>query len=359
MTSTKRFTALIICVLGLLPAARAQLVFDPAAWDFGSIGESAGTVSHTFTGVNRGQRPVVILDVVTTCGCTVPEFSRKPVLPGDSTRIRVTFDPTNRPGSFRKELGVYSQERKKIAALTVQGQVTPRERSLEELYPVEAGRGLRLSSTLSAFTYLYPGREVHAAVGYANTSDRPLRLSLVPRRESGLLRTDYPATIAPGERGEIDLGYLIPAEKPRYGTVNDALEIVVDGHPTGTLLTAHGIGVDNPRGSEQQKAPRMEISENMIKFGAVKHAGPLQRRVLTIANRGGSELVVRAVENDGHVATTLAPGERIAPGETLTTEVLLDPAAQTFGVMTDRLLLVTNDPVRPMRRLRVTAIIED
>lgn len=359
MTSLKRSIWLSILFLGLLPAARAQLVFDPAEWDFGSIEETRGRVTHTFTGVNRGKEPVVILDVVTSCGCTVPEFSRKPVLPGARTEITVTFDPANRPGTFHKELGVYSSERKKIAALTIRGTVVPRPRSIEELYPVEAGRGLRFDATLCAFTYVYPGRETHATIGYANTSDRTVRIELIPQRESGLLTVACPAQIAPGERGQIDFGYLIPAEKPRYGTLNDVLEVFVDGRSTGTFLTAHGIGADDPSQTEQQTAPKVHITENMIKFGAVKHAGPVQRRPLTLTNTGGSELIVRAVENSGHVATTLAPGQRIAPGQTLTTEVLLDPSAQEFGVVTDHLVLVTNDPVRPMRRLRVTAIIED
>lgn len=359
MTAAKRLITLVISTLALAQATRAQLVFDPAEWDFGTIAETAGPVSHTFEGVNRTGQPLVILDVVTTCGCTVPEFSRKPVLPGERTAITVTYDPANRPGSFHKELGVYSSERQKIASLTVRGSVTPRERTLEELYPVDAGRGLRLTTTLCAFTYLYPGREMYAAVGYANTSDRTLRLQLMPQRASDVLTVAAPTRIAPGAQGEIGLAYRIPADAPRYGTVSDVLEVVVDGRATGTLLTAHGIGVDDPSSADRDSAPQAAITENMIKFGAVKRDGPLQRRPLTLTNTGRSELIVRAVENRGRVATTLAPGQRIAPGQSLTTEVLLDPAAQDFGVMTDHIVLTTNDPVRPMRRLRVTAIIED
>lgn len=40
-------------------------------------------------------------------------------------------------------------------------------------------------------------------------------------------------------------------------------------------------------------------------------------------------------------------------------ELVLDPSVQEYGLLTDHLLLVTNDPVRPMRRVRLTAIIED
>lgn len=136
--------------------------------------------------------------MVTTCGCTVPEFSKQPILPGAETRITVTYDPTNRPGVFDRELWVYSSERKRIATLTIRGNVTPRPKSIEEQYPVDAGGGLRLSSTLCAFTYIYPGKRMQSAIGYANTSQREIRLELRPEITSGLLSVDYPQTIAPG-----------------------------------------------------------------------------------------------------------------------------------------------------------------
>ena len=224
--SAKRTILLIIAAFAALSAAaQARLVFEPDTWDFGTIRESDGRVSHTFTGVNRGDKPLVILDVVTSCGCTAPEFSRRPVTPGGTTQITVTYDPTNRPGTFTKELWIYSDERKKIASITVQGNVTPREKSLEELYPVDAGGGLRLAATLSACSYIYQGRQTQGAIGYANASDRTIRLSLRPQSASGLLSIDAPQRIAPGQRGEINLSYLIPADKPRYGTLRDALEV--------------------------------------------------------------------------------------------------------------------------------------
>ena len=303
--------------------------------------------------------PLVILDVVTTCGCTVPDFSKKPILPGEKTQITVTYDPANRPGSFTKELWVYSSEKRKIATLTVQGSVIPRQKTVEELYPVDAGGGLRLASTLNAFSYIYPGRQVQAAIGYANTSKRPVRLELRPETTSGALRTNYPKQIAPGERGEINFTYLIPADKPRYGTVRDALEVLIDGRSNGTTLVTHGIGVDPQPADATQNAPKADFSENILKFGPVKHAGPVRKKHFTLSNAGGAELIVRAVEGEGHVATTLAPGQKIAPGDSQRCEILLDPRTQDYGIVTEHLVVVTNDPVRPMRRIRVTAIIEE
>lgn len=358
MNPTRRIW-LIVMLLGSAATARAQLVFAPAEWDFGSIAEGGGRVSHTFTGVNQGSVPVVVADIVTTCGCTVPEFSRRPVLPGDSTLVTVTYDPMNRPGAFSRSLGVYSAERKKIASLTVSGSVVPRVKSVEEQYPFDAGGGLRFDGTLCAFTYIYQGQQKQMALGYANTSDRPLRLELRPRISSGLLMADYPRTVAPGEQGEINLRYTIPAKDPRYGTVRDAFEVWVDGRKSDVSLTAHAIAADNPAAISSAKAPQAQVSDMIVKFGSVKHSGPVVRKSFTLSNQGRGVLIVRAAEHSGRIGVGVAPGCRIAPGGTLRVELTLDPAAQEYGLLTDHLILITNDPVRPMRRVRMTAIIED
>lgn len=361
----KTIITLIVCALAATGVAaqeeRPELVFEPAVWDFGSVREADGPVRHTFTGVNRGDRPLVILDVTTTCGCTVPRFSKRPVLPGDRTEITVSYDPTNRPGTFDKELWIYSSDRKRIATLTIRGEVVPRAKSVEELYPVDAGGGLRLNTTLCAFTYIYPGVRMQSSVGYVNTSDRTVSLELRPDPaiRSGLLRIDAPERIAPDARGAINISYLIPADTPRYGTLRDALELFVDGRSRGTTIVAHGIGADNPSDMPEEKAPRSEVSTNVVKFGPVKHDGPRPSQSLTLSNTGRGDLIVRAVECGEGLSTPLEPGLAVPPGGSARIEVRLDPSADGYGARSFFLLLVTNDPLRPMRRIRATAVIEE
>ncbi|WP_337492000.1 DUF1573 domain-containing protein [Alistipes finegoldii] len=81
MTIRRHISLIILALCALTAPAHAQLIFTPDSWDFGTISETDGRVSHTFTGENRSDKPVVILDVVTTCGCTVPEFTKRPIRP--------------------------------------------------------------------------------------------------------------------------------------------------------------------------------------------------------------------------------------------------------------------------------------
>ena len=349
---------ILLTLCALTASAQEHLSFRPDTWDFGTIRETDGRVSHTFTGVNRGDSPLVILDVVTTCGCTVPEFTKRPIRPSEKTTIKVTFDPTTIHPAYTKANGGYSSERRKSATLTVRGAVTPRTKTTEELYPVDAGGGLRLASTLCTISYIREGQQVQSAIGCINTSNRPVRLELHSKESSGLLAADYPRELAPGQTAEINLMYLNPEGAPRYGSLRDALEVRADGRGNGTLIVAHGIGIDKSP-ADARRTPKVQITENIIKFGPVNHNAPQQQRTFTLTITGDGELIVRAVETGGKVATTLTPGQRIPAGSSFTAKATLAPGRQEYGVVTDFVPLITNAPPRPMRRLRATAIVED
>lgn len=350
------YITLILC--SLYAHGQAPLRFDSAEWDFGTIREADGPVSHTFVGRNTSDRPIVILRVVSSCGCTVPEYSQKPILPGETARIRVTFDPANRPGIFSKNLTVFDSQRQKIAELRLRGSVIGREKSLEELYPLEAGP-LRLTQNLCTFAYLVHGRHAEATVGIANPTGRTVQLQLVPTRRSGLLRVEAPATLHPGERAEIRLRYELPDPCDRYGTVEDLLTLRIDGRDAPIQLMTHGIAVDNPDRPNENFTPKAEIDKYIIKFGVLKHDTAPQQQPFRLTNTGDGPLVIRAVECDGGVGCTLRAGQTIDPGASLTAYATLDPARQEYGFVSGRITVVTNDPAHPMRRLRITAVVAE
>ena len=135
--------------------------------------------------------------------------------------------------------------------------------------------------------YIYPGRQVQAAIGYANLRKRPVRLELRPETTGGRFRTDFNIeTDRAGRTGEISFTYLIPADKPRYGTVRDALEVLID-RPGATAERS------SPTASASTRSPRMQhknarkpiFSENILKFGPVKHAGPVRKSTLRFRTR--------------------------------------------------------------------------
>jgi hypothetical protein len=79
--------------------------FDVMVHDFGSLKEG-DVVNYIFKFVNKGNEPLIVQDVEQPCGCTVPSWSKAPVMPGQSGEIKVIFNSKERPGIFRKTLAV-------------------------------------------------------------------------------------------------------------------------------------------------------------------------------------------------------------------------------------------------------------
>ncbi|MBQ4621470.1 MAG: DUF1573 domain-containing protein [Bacteroidaceae bacterium] len=84
-----------------------------------AVGEEK-TVSFTLR--NRGDRPLIILDVVTSCGCTAATFEKEPVKPSKETAITVTYT-AEEAGMFNKSITVYANTDDSPIKLRIKGEV--------------------------------------------------------------------------------------------------------------------------------------------------------------------------------------------------------------------------------------------
>lgn len=100
--------------------------FDETIHDFGVIAEDGGPVSHTFEFTNSGDAPLLILRASASCGCTRPDYPKKPVQSGKKDKIKVTYNPKGRPGEFTKTITVKTNAKgKKKVTLKIKGTVKP------------------------------------------------------------------------------------------------------------------------------------------------------------------------------------------------------------------------------------------
>lgn len=83
------------------------ITFTETKHDFGAIKEG-DIVKHTYTFKNTGNQPLVVSAVNVTCGCTTPDFTKTPVLPGKSGFIVAQFNSTGKPGQNHKVITVVS-----------------------------------------------------------------------------------------------------------------------------------------------------------------------------------------------------------------------------------------------------------
>ena len=103
----------------------AEITFKETSHDFGNI-PFKGNGSYEFVFVNTGTEPLILTQPKSSCGCTVPEWPKQPILPGESNVIKVTYKNTDRPGTFNKYVTVFSNAAiNKEVKLHIKGTVQP------------------------------------------------------------------------------------------------------------------------------------------------------------------------------------------------------------------------------------------
>ncbi len=86
---------------------KEQIIFEKTEHDFGNVYLGEGAVEHCFVFRNEGEEPLLIKDVRSSCGCVYGSWIKKPVAPGDSGLVCVTYK-NNMSGVFRKTVKVIS-----------------------------------------------------------------------------------------------------------------------------------------------------------------------------------------------------------------------------------------------------------
>lgn len=93
-----------VAVAFAAPGSKVGVSFDRTTVDFGTVHAADGDVHLEYTMTNTSDKAVVILTATSSCGCTEPEYVRRPLLSGESTVIKVTFRTSGQQGEIDKEV---------------------------------------------------------------------------------------------------------------------------------------------------------------------------------------------------------------------------------------------------------------
>jgi Protein of unknown function (DUF1573) len=99
----------------------AVFTWDNTTHDFGKIKQGT-PVTHEFKFTNSGKSPLVITNVQASCGCTTPDWSKEPVMPGGQGFIKATYNAAS-PGAFSKTVTVTANIETGFVQLTIKGEV--------------------------------------------------------------------------------------------------------------------------------------------------------------------------------------------------------------------------------------------
>ena len=100
----------------------AEITFASLVHDYGTIKKGAdGNCEFKFT--NTGKEPLIVSNVTTSCGCTVPSWSKEPIMPGKTGVIKVNYTKTDMVGTISKQITVFSNAKNGTIVLSIKGAV--------------------------------------------------------------------------------------------------------------------------------------------------------------------------------------------------------------------------------------------
>jgi hypothetical protein len=339
--------------------AQTTMKLSATEYDFGKFKEEAGRQTFDFVVTNTGTTPLVIQNVVASCGCTTPEWTRQPIPGGGKGKITAIYDPANRPGQFNKTLSVYTNTKPEVVVLTLKGEVVPREKTVEELYSFPVG-SVRFESNHLAFTSVKKTEKKIRVMKIINTSKEPVKITFdaVPVH---LSVKASPETLKAGETGLIE-GTYDATKNPAWGNASDMVKVVLNGVQQENVyyyVSANLVEDFSSLSKEELlNAPVFKVAASTVDLGKLK--GSTQKEVeFKYTNEGKSDLVIR------HVRATCgctaiqqeAKGAGIKPGQTGTIKATFSTGGYK-GKVTKAIYVYTNDPKNSEVVLMLTADVE-
>ena len=115
-----------VCISLYAQEKGPKISFETSLIDYGTI-ENGSEGKRSFSFKNTGDQELIIKNVRSSCGCTIPKKPDAPIIPGEKSEIIVKYD-TNRQGPFRKTITVSTNvEDMPIIALKIKGIGLPKK----------------------------------------------------------------------------------------------------------------------------------------------------------------------------------------------------------------------------------------
>lgn len=333
-------------------AAQPRVEWLDTEHDFGAFDEDCGKVSCVFKGINRGDEPLVVLNVRTNCGCTASSVENKSIAPGDTVSVTATYDASGRPGRFVKRVYVDTNTDPSRSTLTVKGSVIGAANTVKARYPVDAG-ALKLRTTVVPFGEVKKGKAKMAFIEGYNMSSDSIRPSwgTLP---GYITMTCVPEVVPPGERVSLSV-YYNTAFSDAWGLSTDSLPLIPDrGAEVVPVNTTIIVTEDFSRltPGQMMNAPHARYSAESLDFGRVSR-GDVVEASFTIENTGKNPLMIRRVSSLDPGVTAKADKTVLKKGKRATVKVKVDTSKAAGDILNSRVSVITNDPDAPQSTVRL------
>lgn len=341
---------------GIYVMGQPQMKLSGTEHDFGKFKEEAGRQKFDFLVMNTGNQPLVIQNIVTSCGCTMPEWTKSPIPPKGTGKITAIYDPVNRPGKFNKTLSVYTNSKPEVAVLVIKGEVVPREKTMEEIFTFPVG-SVRFESNHLAFTNVKKTEKKIRVMQVINPSQEPAKIEFENTKPHLNLRAN-PETLKPGQKGIIE-GTYDATKNDKWGHVSDLIKVKINGvvQPKVYYYVSANLVEDFSELSKEDlaNAPVFKLEASTVDLGKIPGSTPKEVE-FKFTNEGKSDLVIRHIRSTcGCTAIQQGvKGESVKPGESSSIKATFNSGSYK-GKVTKAIYVYTNDPRKSEAVLMLTA----
>ncbi|MGM9742053.1 MAG: DUF1573 domain-containing protein [Candidatus Cryptobacteroides sp.] len=324
--------------------------FDRTVWDFGEVKQDQGPLTCSFNVKNLSGDPIVIYNVVSSCGCTGVKWTREPIMAGGTGRITATYSNDEGPYPFDKNLTAYISGIKKPVILRLRGIVLAKKVSNAELYPLRKGpMGLR--KTDIKLGNMSQGSQRGDWMSIANLGDSPMNVTfadVTPGMEIAVSPNPVPA----GETARMT--YVVTADRTKWGKNYYYASPVVNGRKYSPLGIWTFTKEDFSGWTRQQLADGAlpEFSTSTYDFGEIRKGTPVKAS-FTVKNLGASPLVIYKADAESEAVKT-APVPSLPGGKEMTISMDVDTSSLSPGDQDIVVILTTNSPIRPIVNLSIS-----
>jgi len=352
------FAICIVSISSTFGQLAEPLFFKEKTHDFGELVENEGHADYEFVFTNSSNRPVKIISVQASCGCTTPGWTKESIAPGTTGFIKASFDPKGRPGYFNKSLTVMTDLSVTPIMLQIKGTVVDKLTIKDEALTAANGN-LKLKNSSFSMGKVFVNKEATSAdFEVANEGKEVIEFSEVVAPQHILVTP--PKSLQPGERGVIKLNYDAKAKK-QYGFQVDNIELKTNDttNPVKAFPVYATIEEYFPAltAEELTKAPQLVMDRYEVNFFRVKKGVEVDNPV-TFRNKGKKNLELRYIQSNCTCVVTSADKQVLKPGESATISVKFLTEGRS-GSQNKAITVYSNDPRNPVQRVTITGHIED
>lgn len=196
---------ILVCV-SFLCFAQTSYKIDTESYDFGELAEG-DEAAHEFMITNTGKEPLLISTVRPSCGCTTPDWTKDPIMPGKTGVIKASYGTQGRIGSFNKSVTVSTNGEPSTSTLFIRGAVNPKTIIKYSENEIKLSPKLILEKSTHNFGKVEKGTKLLLKVDVKNLGRSDLVVSDIASSCNCVTFTKKQEFIKSGESGIIEIVY--------------------------------------------------------------------------------------------------------------------------------------------------------